>query len=168
MHVVVCLEEAREKGLLHQIIFLGPKILRLVHWQVKFCLVCKYSLQDLDFISFKHVLSPLIKMTNYSVFIFQTNCTPHLPKADKGMHSQWFNSLTKLPVVFLPNYIVQIKQEFNNLKTKWKSNRRLLVSSFCISFEVTFHFNCNFFEYTYSIFVCNLYYSQTRLRYKLT
>lgn len=29
-------------------------------------------------------------LTNHIVFIFQTNCTPHLPKADKGMHSQWF------------------------------------------------------------------------------
>lgn len=29
-------------------------------------------------------------LTNHIVFIFQTNCTPHLPKADKGMHSHWF------------------------------------------------------------------------------
>lgn len=91
-------------------------------------------------------------MTNYSVFMFQTNCTPHLPKADKGMHS--LVSLTKLLVVFLPNYIVQIKQEFNNLKVKWKSNRRLFVASFWISFEVKFHFDCNFFNtHTVSLYV---------------
>lgn len=106
------------------------------------------------------------KLTNHNVFIFQTNCTPHLPKADKGMYFHWFPWQNYL--YFFCQIILYKSIKNLTISKHWKSNtcRRLLVASFCISFGVTFHFDCKFVNAR--IFVSNLYCSQTRLMCKLT
>ena len=68
------------------------------------------------------------RLTYNNIFTFQTNCTPHLPKADKGMYQ--LVSLTKL--MFLQNYI-HVNYE-SDLKTLIRNQ---MVASFCIVFENT-------------------------------